>query len=175
MNFFSENWLAITTFVFGSGGLGTLIGWLLRDRKIQSQEIKKGDVDVKKQELDYAMETREYFLARENDFKSEKEELKAEVKIIKDDSKSERDYYRKKIDEIRSVCDGLQTKFDSISLNYALEVEKSEKWMQKYFEMEKENKQLKQDVVNLENKCESLETKHNELQQEFELYKKSHK
>jgi len=167
MNFFIDNWQ------FFIGSFSGLILYVIRDRYLDRINRKKGDVEVKKEELDYANETREYFLNRESDLKAEKQELKDELKIIRDESKAERLYYREKQTELRTAIEGLQTKFDRISLNYALEVEKSEKWMQKFFEIEKENKALSEKYAFLERDYEQLKIDHYQLKRDFDKYKKA--
>lgn len=167
MNFLIENWQ------FFIGSFSGLILYVIRDRYLYRINRKKGDVEVKKEELDYANETREYFLNRESDLKAEKQELKDELKTIRDESKAERLYYREKQTELRTAIEGLQTKFDSISLNYALEVEKAEKWMQKFFEIEKENKALSEKYSFLERDYEQLKIDHYQLKRDFDKYKKA--
>ena len=171
MDWIYNNWLTL----LGGGSLSGVIGWFLGGKQAKNQELKKGDIEIQKEDVDLAKDTREYFLSVVGDLKADRESLREEIRISKEDAKAEREYYRVKIDEMQKLFNTLQTKFDSISLNYALEVEKSDKWMQKYFEIEKENKQLKLDINVLENKCDGLEEKHNKLKEEFELYKDKHK
>jgi len=166
MNFFIDNWQ------FFIGSFSGLILYIVRDRYLDRINRKKGDVEIKKEELDYANETREYFLLREGDLKTEKEELKEEFKLYRDEAKAEREYYREKQGELRLSINNLQDKFDKMALNYALEVEKSEKWMQKFFQMEKENKDLKDEVSTLTDKYETLERHHEELKKDHDALKK---
>lgn len=168
------DWSILLT-LLGGGSITGIVGWFLGGKQAKKQELKKGDIEIQKEDVDLAKDTREYFQSVVGDLKADRENLREELKHSKDDAKKEREYYRVKIDEMQKLFNTLQTKFDSISLNYALEVEKSDKWMQKYFEIEKENKQLKVDITLLENKCDDLEEKHNELKQEFETYKEKHK
>jgi predicted nuclease with TOPRIM domain len=168
MDFFTENWVAITSFIFGGGGIGTLVGWVIRDRKIEAQQVKKGAVEVKQEELDYANETRLYFLNREADYKAEKEELRSEMKSMREEFVAEKNYYREKQGELRTAISGLQDKFDKMALNYALEVEKSDLWKQKYYELDKKYTDLKTYCTELETKIEALNEKVNEYERTHE-------
>jgi ribosomal protein S15P/S13E len=162
----------LTVYSLAVTGFGGIFMWVSRDRFFQKSELKKADIEVKKEELDYAKDTRDYFLSRETDLKTEKEELKEEFKLYRDEAKAEREYYREKQGELRLSINNLQDKFDKMALNYALEVEKSEKWMQKFFQMEKENKDLKDEVSTLTDKYETLERHHEELKKDHDALKK---
>jgi hypothetical protein len=164
--------LSVLLTLLGGGSITGVIGWFLHGKHLKNQELKKGYIEIQKADVDLAKDTREHFLSIVGDLKIDRDAFRDELKISKDDAKSEREYYRVKIDAMQELFNGLQTKFDSISLNYALEVEKSDKWMQKYFEIEKENKQLKIDINLLENKCQDLEKLYAKLKTDFENHKK---
>jgi chromosome segregation ATPase len=152
MNFFLDNWIALVGTVFAP-----ILAYILGGRRQQQITNKKGDVEVKKDELDYANETRLYFLNREADYKTEKEELRAEMKSM-----------REKQGELRTAISGLQDKFDKMALNYALEVEKSDLWKQKYYELDKKYTDLKTYCTELETKIEALNEKVNEYERTHE-------
>ena len=173
-----ELWLSL----LGSSVVTGVVGWVFGGKQAKRQELKKGDVEIKKEELDYATKEREYFQQGIEERNSFIADLKAELLASKNEAKEERAYYREKQNQLRRMIDELQGKFDNISLNYALEVEKSEKWMQKFFDMQKENAELKTTVTNLNDKYnalekdnESLKQDHEALKKEFEDYKAKHK
>jgi hypothetical protein len=161
-----ENWLAIVSTI------SIPIAWIFGGKQAKKTELKKANVEVKKEELDYANLTRDYFLTREEDLKKEKEDLKVYLNSVKDESKKEREYYREKQNELRKLIESLQDKFDKISLNYALEVEKSDSWMKKYFEIEKENQELKNQITKVEIRCKSLEDHIKKIEKELAEQKK---
>jgi|688.fasta_scaffold164935_5 chromosome segregation ATPase len=162
MNWFLENWQAIV----GTGTVTTIINYIV-NKKQQNQLLKKGEIEVQKDQIDLAKNTREFLLLKEADFKTEREEYRKELETIKNEAKSERQYYREKVNGLRNSIDNLQNKFDQISINYALEVEKSDSWMKKYFEIEKENQQLKEQISKVEKRCKDLEVHIKKLEKEL--------
>jgi predicted nuclease with TOPRIM domain len=163
MNFFLDNWIALVGTIFAP-----ILAYILGGRRQQQITNKKGDVEVKKDELDYANETRLHFLNREADYKAEKEELRAEMKSMREEFIAEKTYYREKQGELRTAISGLQDKFDKMALNYALEVEKSDLWKQKYYELDKKYTDLKTYCTELETKIEALNEKVNEYERTHE-------
>lgn len=151
------DWLSITALVLTP--LSAIIGWIVRDRKIQKQEVIKGDIDIQKEQIDLAKNTRDLLLLKEQDHKLEKEEFRKELVTIREEAKSEREYYRKKTTELRSAINTIQDKFNDISLLYAKEVEQSDLWKQKYYELDKKYIDLKKYCSGLEKKIQELEKK----------------
>jgi chromosome segregation ATPase len=164
-----ENWVAIISTI------SIPIAWIFGGKQAKKLEIKKGEVEIQKEQIDLAKNTREFLLLKESDFKTEREEYRKELATIKDEVKAEREYYREKVNGLRKSIDGLQDKFDKISLNYALEVEKSDSWMKKYFEIEKENQELKNQISKVEIRCKSLEDHIKKIEKELSEQKKLNK
>lgn len=153
MNFFIENWLAICSFIFGGGGIGTLVGWIIRDRKIEAQTLKSTTIDNEIKEAEQGL--KEVELLRETigvykdintDLRQEVSDLRTVVKTHKTDAK--------KLDE-------LEKKINDLYIQLAIEKENSEKLL-------KENTELRQQY-------KELQKAHEELKQEFEIYKLNHK
>jgi len=71
------DWLSITALVLTP--LSAIIGWIVRDRKVQKQEVIKGDIDIQKEQIDLAKNTRDLLLLKEQDHKLEKEEFRKEL------------------------------------------------------------------------------------------------
>jgi uncharacterized protein (DUF3084 family) len=165
----------LTVYSLAGTSIAGIFLWIFKDRLFQKNELKKADLENKKEELDYAKEIREYFLIREGDLKDEKEDLKTQLKLNSEETKSEREYYRSKVTEIRKLCEDLQGKFDNMTLAYAKETEASQTWMRKFFEIEKENKTLKLEIIDLSEKYIKLEKDHESLKKQFENYKKANK
>lgn len=170
MNWILENWEGLV----GGGALSSVITYFI-NKKHQNQLLKKGDVELHKEQIDLAKNTREFLLLKETDFKTEREEYRKELALIKSEAKSEREYYREKVNGLRKSIDVLQNKFDQISINYAIEVEKSDSWMKKYFEIEKENKELKEQISKVESRCKSLEEHIKKIEKELNDQKKLNK
>ena len=159
------DWLSITALVLTP--LSAIIGWIVRDRKIQKQEVIKGDIDIQKEQIDLAKNTRDLLLLKEQDHKLEKEEFRKELVTIREEAKSEREYYRKKTTELRSAINTIQDKFNDISLLYTKEVEQSDLWKQKYYELDKK-------YIDLKKYCDGLEKKIQDLNKKVDEYEKSH-
>jgi chromosome segregation ATPase len=166
MNWFLENWVTLVS------TLSIPIAWIFGGKQAKKVELKKGEIEVQKEQIDLAKNTREFLLLKEADFKTEREEYRKELATIKNEAKSERQYYREKINGLRKSIDNLQDKFDQISINYALEVEKSDSWMKKYFEIEKENQELKNQITKVELRCKSLEEHIKKIEKELTEHKK---
>jgi len=162
----------LTVYSLAITSLAGIFTWIFKDRIFQRNELKKADVEIKKEELDYAKETRDYFLLRESDLKAEKDDLREQLKTNLEEAKSEREYYREKVTEVRKLCEDLQVKFDNMTLAYAKETEASQTWMQKFFEIEKENKELKAEIHELSDKYIKLEKDHELLKKEVQKNKK---
>ena len=167
MNWLLENWQGIVS----GGTFSTIITYII-NKKQQTQLLRKGDVELHNNQIDLAKNTREFLLLKETDFKAEREEYRKELANIKSEAKAEREYYRDKVSGLRKSIDGLQNKFDQISMNYALEVEKSDNWMKKYFEIEKENELLKKQITKVEIRCKSLEEHIKKIEKELSEHKK---
>jgi len=159
------DWLSITALVLTP--LSAIIGWIVRDRKVQKQEVIKGDIDIQKEQIDLAKNTRDLLLLKEQDHKLEKEEFRKELVTIREEAKSEREYYRKKTTELRSAINTIQDKFNDISLLYTKEVEQSDLWKQKYYELDKK-------YIDLKKYCDGLEKKIQDLNKKVDEYEKSH-
>jgi len=159
------DWLSITALVLTP--LSAIIGWIVRDRKVQKQEVIKGDIDIQKEQIDLAKNTRDLLLLKEQDHKLEKEEFRKELVTIREEAKSEREYYRKKTTELRSAINTIQDKFNDISILYAKEVEQSDLWKQKYYELDKK-------YIDLKKYCDGLEKKIQDLNKKVDEYEKSH-
>jgi len=159
------DWLSISALILAP--LSGIIGWIVRDRKIQKQEVIKGDIDIQKEQIDLAKNTRDLLLLKEQDHKLEKEEFRKELVTIREEAKSEREYYRKKTTELRSAINTIQDKFNDISILYAKEVEQSDLWKQKYYELDKK-------YIDLKKYCDGLEKKIQDLNKKVDEYEKSH-
>ena len=159
------DWLSISALILAP--LSGIIGWIVRDRKIQKQEVIKGDIDIQKEQIDLAKNTRDLLLLKEQDHKLEKEEFRKELVTIREEAKSEREYYRKKTTELRSAINTIQDKFNDISLLYTKEVEQSDLWKQKYYELDKK-------YIDLKKYCDGLEKKIQDLNKKVDEYEKSH-
>lgn len=162
----------LTVYSLAITSLAGIFTWIFKDRIFQRNELKKSDLEIKKEELDYAKEVREYFITRESDLNDEKNELKEQLKEVAKESKSEREYYREKVTEIRNLCTDLQKKFNEVQLSLAKETELSQTWMQKFFEMEKENKEIKAENKELKDEITQLSNKYIILEKDHEKLKK---
>lgn len=153
MNFFIENWVAICSFIFGGGGIGTLVGWIIRDRKIEAQTLKSTTIDneIKEaeqglKEVELLRETISVYKDINTDLRQEVSDLRAVVKTHKTDAE--------KIDE-------LDKKINELFIQLAIEKENSKKLLEENNELRKQLNELQKD--------------YDELKAEFEIYKEKHK
>lgn len=153
MNFFIENWVAISSFIFGGGGIGTLIGWIIRDRKIEAQTLKSTTIDneIKEaeqglKEVELLRETISVYKDINTDLRQEVTDLRAVVKTHKTDAE--------RIEE-------LDKKINELFIQLAIEKENSKKLIE-------ENNELRRQYS-------ELQKAHEELKEEFEAYKAKHK
>jgi len=142
------NWLEIFGLV--SAPLGGVIGWFVRDRKKEKQELKNTSAD-------FLTKVEGIYSALVDDLKADRDALK-EANQRQDEQ----------ISKINEKLDSLQNQFNDLNLAYVKEVEKSQYWMQKYDELDKKYN----DVMKKHNQ---LEKDHEALKMEFEEYKKKHK
>lgn len=151
MNFILENWVALISTI------SIPIAWMFGGKQAKKVEIKNSNGD-------FLSKVQAIYDGLVEDLKSDREELKAcNVEQNKD------------ITDLRNDVRSLQKQFNDLYISYSLEVEKSASWMSKYFEKEKENQLLKNQIAQVEKRCKSLEEHILKVEKELKTYKQANK
>ena len=143
-----ENWVAIVSTI------SIPIAWIFGGKQAKKVEIKNSNGD-------FLTKVQGIYDALVEDLKTDRDELKA-CNVQQDDN----------IKELRNDVRSLQKQFNDLYLSYSLEVEKSASWMSKYFEKEKENQVLKNQITQVEKRCKSLEEHIKKIEKELSEQKK---
>ena len=143
-----ENWLAIVSTI------SIPIAWIFGGKQAKKVELKNSNGD-------FLNKVQTIYDGLVDDLKADRDELKA-FNIQQDDN----------IKELRNDVRSLQKQFNDLYLSYSLEVEKSASWMSKYFEKEKENQVLKNQITQVEKRCKSLEEHIKKIEKELSEQKK---
>ncbi len=175
-----ENWLAILA--FATSVLTGVLGWLLRDRALNKQTLKKGEAEIltaeigaKVSEANYTQNVQDIYKDLAADLKADREFLKEENLKIREESKAEKEYFRKEIGVLRVQCNSLQDSFNSISLSYAREVEISQNWEKLHSELREKFILLESKYTVMETEYDHLKKAHDKLKIDFDKYKKENK
>ena len=151
MNFILENWVALISTI------SIPIAWIFGGKQAKKVEIKNSNGD-------FLSKVQAIYDGLVEDLKSDREELKAcNVEQSQD------------ITDLRNDVRSLQKQFNDLYISYSLEVEKSASWMSKYFEKEKENQLLKNQIAQVEKRCKSLEEHILKVEKELKTYKQANK
>jgi chromosome segregation ATPase len=151
MVWFIENWLAVL------GILSAPLAWVFGGKQAKKVELKNSNGD-------FLNKVQTIYDGLVDDLKADRDELKAfNIQQGKD------------IADLRNDVKNLQKQFNDLYLNYSLEVEKSASWMNKYFEKEKENQLLKNQITQVEKRCKSLEEHILKVEKELKTYKQANK
>lgn len=143
-----ENWLAVVSTI------SIPIAWIFGGKQAKKVEIKNSNGD-------FLNKVQTIYDSLVDDLKADRDELKA-CNVQQDDN----------IKELRNDVRSLQKQFNDLYLSYSLEVEKSASWMSKYFEKEKENQVLKNQITQVEKRCKSLEEHIKKIEKELSEQKK---
>lgn len=151
MIWLAENWVAIVSTI------SIPIAWIFGGKQAKKVEIKNSNGD-------FLSKVQNIYDGLVEDLKSDREQLKA-CNIEQD----------QKINDLTNDVRSLQKQFNDLYLSYSLEVEKSASWMNKYFEKEKENQDLKHQITQVEKRCKSLEEHILKIEKELKTYKQANK
>jgi chromosome segregation ATPase len=143
-----ENWLAVVSTI------SIPIAWIFGGKQAKKVEIKNSNGD-------FLNKVQTIYDSLVDDLKADRDELKA-CNIEQDNN----------IKDLRNDVRSLQKQFNDLYLSYSLEVEKSASWMSKYFEKEKENQVLKNQITQVEKRCKSLEEHIKKIEKELSEQKK---
>lgn len=159
-----------------------ILGWLVRDRALNKQALKKGEVEIKNAEIEnkvkesnFTQTTQDIYKDLAIDLKADREFLKEENRTIREESRKEKDYFRTELEILRKQCNSLQESFNAMSLSYAKEVEISQNWEKLHSELREKFIILESKYTTMEGEYDSLKKAHDKLKIDFDKYKKENK
>ena len=162
MNWLLDNWLTI---LGASSALGAPFAYVFGGRQAQKKQLKKDDVDIKSAEVDYASKISDLYEDMMNDIKTDRDSIQTEKENLVVAIKEEREYFRTQLDEVRTLVTTLQSQINSMSVEYAKEIERSQNW-------EKLHRELGDRYNLLQKEHEELKTLYDKLKKDFEAHKK---